>query len=76
MQPLISVVCPVHNGGKFLPEAVSSILAQSHRNLELLLVDDHSTDGAVESLNVADDRLRVISSPERGVSHAFNAGLA
>ena len=76
MQPLISVVCPVHNGGKFLPEAVSSILAQSHRNLELLLVDDHSTDGAVESLNVADDRLRVISCPERGVSHAFNAGLA
>jgi glycosyltransferase involved in cell wall biosynthesis len=72
--PLVSVVLPVHNGGPYLAEAVGSILEQSHQRLELLLVDDHSSDEAVASLDRSDTRLRVLASPRRGVAHAFNAG--
>lgn len=74
MLPLVSVVLPVHNGGDYLAEAVSSILSQTHEALELLLVDDHSTDNAVEALDRTDRRLRVLKSPRRGVVHAFNTG--
>ncbi|NNE05413.1 MAG: glycosyltransferase family 2 protein, partial [Xanthomonadales bacterium] len=73
---LVSVVLPVRNGGAYLADAVTSILAQSHRNLELLLVDDHSDDGAVEDLDICDPRLRVLTSPRNGVAAAFNHGLA
>lgn len=43
MRRLVSVVLPVRNGGKFLGQAVNSILSQTFENLELLLIDDHST---------------------------------
>jgi glycosyltransferase involved in cell wall biosynthesis len=74
--PLVSVVLPVHNGGDWLRESVESILAQSLRDLELILVDDHSDDGAVQALPQSDARLRRLASPARGVSAAFNRGLA
>jgi glycosyltransferase involved in cell wall biosynthesis len=70
----VSVVLPVHNAGAFLEPAVASILEQSHDRLELILVDDHSSDGAFESLDVSDPRVRRVSSARRGVAHAFNAG--
>jgi glycosyltransferase involved in cell wall biosynthesis len=74
--PRVSVVLPVRDGGRFLEDAVSSILAQSLAELELLLVDDHSNDGAVSALQGEDPRLRVLDSRGRGVSAAFNTGLA
>ena len=43
---LVSIVMPVHNGGAYLQQAVRSILSQTHTDIELLLVDDHSDDGA------------------------------
>jgi glycosyltransferase involved in cell wall biosynthesis len=47
LNPAVSVILPVHNGGDYLADAVSSILSQSLRELELLLVDDRSDDGAI-----------------------------
>jgi len=76
MNPLVSVVMPVHNGGIYLNAAVDSILSQSHAKLELLLVNDHSTDDAVVSLDGSDSRLRIIDSDGRGVVNAFNTGFA
>jgi glycosyltransferase involved in cell wall biosynthesis len=76
MSPLVSVVMPVRNGGAWLAEAADSILAQSCRDLELLVVDDHSDDGAVGVLPRQDARLAVIQNAGRGVSDAFNTGLA
>ena len=67
---------PVRNGGAFLAGAVQSILDQSLQEFELLLVDDHSSDGAVDRLHRHDDRLVVLSHEGAGVSSAFNAGLA
>lgn len=74
--PLVSVIMPVRNGGPFLAGAVQSILGQTLQDLELLLVDDHSSDGAVDRLPREDRRLVVMGHAGEGVSSAFNAGLA
>ncbi len=76
MKPLVSVVMPVHNGGKFLQQAVSSILSQTMRKLELVLIDDHSTDKAITALDQSDPRLRILKSKGRGVVNAFNTGFS
>lgn len=77
--PLVSVVLPVHNGAHHLAECLDSVLAQSLRAIEVIVVDDGSTDATPELLNAyaaADDRVRVVSQrPNRGVSAARNAGL-
>jgi len=66
---------PVRDGGPWLAEAVDSILSQSLRSLELIIVDDHSSDGATSALPRGDPRLVMLPSPGRGVGPAFNAGL-
>ena len=71
----VSVVMPVRNGGEYLRPAVESILGQTLSDLELILVDDHSTDGAIDSLALNDPRLEFVESEGRGVSAAFNTGL-
>ena len=76
MPPLVSVVMPVRNGGRYLAPAVDSILSQTHEKLELILVDDHSSDAAIGRLRTDDGRLKVLESAGQGVSAAFNTGLA
>ncbi len=65
---------PVHNGGDYLAPAVQSILAQQDVELELLLIDDHSSDSAIESL-AQDPRIRAIKSNQRGLVPALNTGI-
>lgn len=75
----ISIILPVYNGEATLPGMVRAVLAQSHENWELLLVDDGSADGTgavCDSFAAADDRVRVFHQPHRGVSAARNLGLA
>ena len=75
---LISVVLPVHNAGKYLTASVASILNQKNVTLELILVDDHSTDGAIEKLPkelIQDNRFKMVSSPSRGVVAAMKIGF-
>lgn len=76
MNPLVSVVMPVHNGGEFLQQAVSSILSQSFKSLELILVNDHSTDSAVLSLDKSDPRLKAFDSKGFGIVNACNTGFS
>lgn len=76
MMPLVSVVMPVRNGGGYLAAAVDSILGQTHHQLELILVDDHSDDDAISKLNQSDPRLSVVSCQGAGVAAAFNTGFA
>lgn len=75
-RPVVSVLLPVRDGGASLAEAVASVLAQSWRALELLVVDDHSSDGAVDALSRHDPRLRILASSARGIVAALNHGLA
>lgn len=73
--PAISVVMPVFNGGQFLTTSVDSILAQSERDFELIVIDDGSTDGSATVLRdyaARDDRVRVIDQPHLGIVAALN----
>lgn len=75
--PLVTVLLPVFNGGDFLRLAVESILVQSHRDLEVLVLDDGSTDGALTALEpeLTDLRVRVLRHPNRGLPATLNRGI-
>jgi glycosyltransferase involved in cell wall biosynthesis len=75
---LVTVVLPTYNRARTLPRAIASVLNQDYRNLELLVVDDASSDDtAAVVAAVGDPRVRYIRLPRNGgASHARNAGLA
>lgn len=78
MDERISVIVPVYRVEKYLPQCIDSLLAQTHRELEILLVDDGSPDqcGKIcDEYAKRDARIRVIHQQNRGVSAARNAGL-
>ncbi|MBI1776638.1 MAG: glycosyltransferase [Proteobacteria bacterium] len=77
MEPTVSVIVPVHNQVRFLPEAIDSILAQRFSDFELIIVDDGSTDGSWEAAAaVRDGRLRVERlSRRQGQAAARNKGV-
>ena len=78
MSPLISVIVPVYNAGLYLDQCLKSIVDQSYRQLEILVVDDGSTDGSAEMCDRwagRDDRIRVIHQPNGGHSAARNTAL-
>lgn len=77
--PMISVILPVYNGEDFLERCMDSILSQTEPNLELIVVDDGSTDasGAIcDRYAEKDPRVRVLHKPNGGLSHSRNAGMA
>lgn len=79
LAPRVSVILPCYNGEAFLREAVQSILDQTLRDFELIVVDDGSTDRSAEilaGLAPQDPRLRVVSQANGGIVAALNAGIA
>ena len=78
--PLVSVIVPVYNTGKRLMMQVDSILSQTLRDFELLLIDDGSTDGTTPKLcddyAARDPRVKVLHKQNGGVSESRNHGLA
>lgn len=78
MEPLISVLVPVYNAVKYLSACITSIQAQTYTNLEIILVDDGSTDGSGElcdQMAKEDSRIRVIHQTNCGVAAARNAAI-
>ena len=76
--PLITVIVPVYNILEYLPRCVHSITAQTYQNLEILLIDDGSTDGTgklCDRLGAEDERIRVFHKENGGSSSARNLGL-
>ena len=76
--PLLSIITPVYNVEAYLDRCVQSILSQSYRNIELILIDDGSTDGSTglcDKWAAKDSRVVVIHQSNAGVSAARNAGL-
>jgi len=77
MSPLISVIIPTHNRAQLLPRAVSSVLGQTHGNLELIIVDDGSTDNTSEIVKRFKDPriLYLCHKVSRGAPAARNTGI-
>jgi glycosyltransferase involved in cell wall biosynthesis len=73
---LVSCIVPVFNGALYLREALESALAQTYRPLELLVVDDGSTDRSGAIARAFGEAIRVIEQPNRGPAAARNAGVA
>lgn len=76
--PQISVVIPVYNVEKYLSKCVDSVLAQTFRNIEIILVDDGASDSSGSQCDLyakKDDRIRVFHKKNGGVSSARNVGL-
>lgn len=72
----VSVIIPAYNAVKFLPEAIRSVLAQSHPVSELIVVNDGSVDGTAALLDgYSGDQFRILNVPNGGVSRARNLGL-
>jgi len=76
-RPLVSIVVPVWNGERYLRESLDSILGQSYPRLEVIAVDDASTDATPEILESYEDRIRVLrQSATRGIYGNANDGIA
>lgn len=78
MQDLISIIIPVYNVEKYLSECLDSVITQTYENLEILLINDGSTDGSgkiCDEYAQKDSRIKVIHKENGGVSSARNMGL-
>jgi glycosyltransferase involved in cell wall biosynthesis len=73
--PLISVVVPVYNGEKFVPECLDSIARQTYRPVEIVVVDDGSTDGSVRAAEGHPSAPVVLKTPHANLPSARNAGI-
>ena len=72
----VSIIVPVYNAEKYVRLTLESALAQTYQNLEILIVDDGSTDSSVEICRrFNDDRIRIIQQKNRGLSGARNTGI-
>src|SRR6056297_1309671 len=77
VQPRVSILMPMRDAAGFVAEALGSVLSQVGPTLEIIVVDDGSTDGSAGVVKgLSDPRARLIPGPERGISAALNAGLA
>ena len=74
-QPLISCIVPVFNGERYLREALDSIFAQTYQKLEVIVVDDGSTDGTATVVAGFGDRVCSLWQPNHGPAAARNLGL-
>lgn len=70
----VSIVIPAYNHGRYIAEAIESVLAQDHPLVELIVIDDGSTDHTVEVLNKYADRARVLSQTNKGQATTINRG--
>ena len=79
MKELVSVIMPNYNGKRFVADAINSVLNQTYKNLELIVIDDKSTDGSlsvIEDMAKRDGRIRVIASEKNcGVAETRNKGI-
>jgi glycosyltransferase involved in cell wall biosynthesis len=72
----ITVLMPAYNAGKYICEAIESVLQQTHRNFELLIVNDGSTDNTVRVvLSFNDPRIVLVNKEHEGIAQALNTGL-
>lgn len=72
---LVSVVIPVYNGEKYIEECLESVYQQTYRPIEVVVVDDGSTDNSLEVIENSPGEKKIISQQNKDVSHARNTGV-
>jgi len=75
-KPLISVIIPVYNGERYLSEAIESVLAQTYRTIEVIVIDDGSTDRSADVARRYAPLIRCSSQEHSGLSAALNHGIS
>ncbi len=74
--PSVTVVLPLYNQAQYVSEALTSVLSQTHQDMEIIVVDDGSSDGGSQVVqSMADSRVRLVRQPNQGVSSARNRGI-
>lgn len=76
--PKVSIIIPIYNTAKYLPDCLDSILTQTYQNLEIILIDDGSTDNSskiADDYATKDSRIKVVHQKNQGQSTARNHGL-
>ncbi len=76
MSELVSVIIPVYNSAQFLKESIESIINQSYSNIEIICVNDGSTDKSLEILKQYSDKIIIISQENHGLASALNLGIS
>ena len=76
-KPFVSVVMSVYNGELFLKEAIDSILSQTYKKFEFIIIDDGSTDGSLNIINeYSDERIKILVNPKNeGLIFSLNKGI-
>lgn len=77
VQPLVAVIMPLYNAREYFRAAVESVLNQTYRELDVIVIDDGSTDGSLEVISdIRDQRLRTVRQPNSGKPVAMNLALS
>ena len=74
-EPTVSVIIPTYNRARLLPNAIRSLLGQSYANIEIIVIDDGSTDNTKEVLSQFEGKFRYLESGHKGTAHARNLGM-
>jgi len=75
MSKLVSVIIPVYNSAQFLKESLESVLNQTYQNIEIICINDGSTDNSLEILESYSDKITIISQENKGLASALNTGI-
>jgi glycosyltransferase involved in cell wall biosynthesis len=73
--PIVSVIVPVYNQGAYVAGAIASVLEQRYSPVELIVINDGSTDGTADRLKAYEHKARIIHQENRGAAAALNRGI-
>ena len=75
LNDLVSMVIPIYNSEKFLSEAIESVLNQTYKNMEIIAINDGSTDNSLEILQNYSDKITIITQSNQGLAVTLQTAI-